>query len=253
MSRLLAAVLLLGVSAAGCQSYDPARAAPVEAPEASDLPVLKPGIHREELTTPDGETVRCTFSIPKGYDGKRPVPLAVALDHGGSAKPFLGGEFLEMLVVPGLVGLGDVLIVAPDEPAGGWLSAAGERAVVWLARSVIRSYRVDARRVLLTGFGPGGQGTWYLGGRHQDLFTALVPMAAEPAGSSLAWEVPVYAVHSAIDEAVPLAPVKRQVALLKERGATIYLMTVSNLRHAQVRKYDTPLRHAVAWLKEQGW
>jgi predicted peptidase len=253
MYRLLTAGVLLAAVAAGCQRPDPVRSAPVESPEASELPALKPGVHRETLTTPDGDTLRCTFSIPKDYDGKKPVPLAVALHYGGEMKPFLGGEMLEALVAPGLAGLRDVMIVAPDSLGGSWTTPQNERAVLWLTRSVMRSYAIDPKRVLLTGFSLGAQGAWYLGGRHQDLYTAVVPIAGEPAGGGLEWQVPVYVIHSSMDEVIPLAPVKRQVARMKEKGAKVYLMTASNLTHYQARKYDTPLRHAVAWLKEQGW
>jgi predicted peptidase len=222
----------------------------VEAPEASELPVLKAGVHRETLTMPDGGKLRCTFSIPTYYNPQSPLALAVALHYGGDVKPFLGGEMLEGLAAQGLNDLSCILI-APDSLGGDWTTAQNEKAVVWLTRSVMKSYAIDRKRVLVTGFSMGGQGAWFLGGRHQDLFTAVMPVAAPVAAGTLDWKIPAYVIHSEIDEIVPFGPVKRQVNDLKKKGANIHLKAINNLTHYQTRKYETPMQLGVVWMKNQ--
>jgi predicted peptidase len=234
---------------AGCQG-DPAQAKKPNIPEANELSRLAVGVHEQTASLPDGGTLRYTISIPQNYEPSSKVPLVVALHYGGDVTPFYGRGMINGLLKPALHDLG-AMAIAPDSLGGDWRNPRNEQAVIWLTRSVMKSYAIDTRKVVVTGFSMGGQGAWYLGGRHQDLFTAVVPVAGEPAGGSLDWQIPVYVIHSQIDEIIPIGPTKRQVEQLKSKGVKIKLQALSNLTHYQTKQYAIPLGHAVAWLKQE--
>lgn len=252
MSRyLLAAVLLLCLLATSCSAEkktEPGPAQKPSEPEPSNLPRLGVGVHEQTASVPGDGTLRYTISVPAGYDPKKSVPLVVALHYGGEVTPFYGRGMIDGLVGPALGDLGAV-IVAPDSQGDDWSTPANEQAVVWLTQSVLKSYALDKKRVLLTGFSMGGQGTWFLGGRHQDLFTAAMPVAGAPA-DDLDWKLPVYAIHSRKDEIMPFAKTQRYIEKLKGKGVRAELKEATGLTHYQTPRYQTPLRGAVPWLRQ---
>jgi dienelactone hydrolase len=218
--------------------------------EPLQLPPAGPGLHAQATTMPNGDTLLYTVSVPKAQADNRPLPLIVALHYGGNATPHFGRGVIKELVEPAFAELGAV-IIAPDALAGGdWTSAKNEQAVVWLTRSVMKSYPIDPEKVLLTGFSMGGQGAWYLGGRHQDLFTAVLPVAGEPAGDTREWKVPVYVLHSENDRVLRLEPTQRHVEQLKAQGANVELKVVKGLTHYQTERFATPLKEALPWLRQ---
>lgn len=240
-------LILVMVVCSGCGPAGPAATGGPSPHGAPEVPRLGPGVHRLTMSPPGGETSRYTLVVPQGYDGKAPVPLVVALHFGGNVTPFYGGTLLDALVRPALHDLGAVL-VAPDSLGGDWTAAKNEEAVVRLTRDVMASYAIDPKRVLLTGFSMGGGGTWYLGGRHPDLFTAAVPVAGPPAGEEADWKIPAYVIHSRTDDVVPLGPTRRRAEALKARGLDVELKVVNDLSHYETARYVPLLREAVPWL-----
>lgn len=216
--------------------------------EPVQLPQLASGVHEQTTSLPSGGTLRYTVSVPDGYDSKKPVPLIVALHYGGEVTPFYGRGMIDGLVEPALKDLRAV-VIAPDSLGGDWTSPRNEKAVVWLTRSIMKSYAIDPKKVLLTGFSMGGQGTWSIGSRYQNLFTAAIPVAGEPAGG-LDWKIPVYVIHSPKDEVVPIAPTRNHVERLKAKGVKADLKEVSGLTHYQTSEYAAPLKEAVPWLQQ---
>src|SRR5262249_31087939 len=153
--------------------------------------------------------------------------------------PFYGRGLIDSLVGPAFAEL-DALIVAPDaQRDSSWTSERNEQVVVWLVRSVLKSYVVDPKRVVLTGYSMGGEGTWYIGSRHQDLFTAAIPVAGRPAGG-LDWKIPVYAIHSRNDEVIPIGPAEQHVRKLKAKGAPVEWKAVTGLTHFETARYQAP-------------
>jgi dipeptidyl aminopeptidase/acylaminoacyl peptidase len=251
MKRLLGSVVIgvIFASVIGCQLAG--QTSPSNAPtsEPAQLPELPPGAHYETVSTPWGDTLRYSISVPPNYKTSSPVPLVVALHYGGEVKPFYGGGMIDSLIQPGLGKLGAIL-VAPDALGGGdWTTEQNEQAVEWLTRSILQSYAVDPRKVAITGYSMGGEGAWHIGGLHQDLFTAVVPVEGEPAGKRLEWKIPVLVIHSRDDEVVSIGPVEKHVQDLRAQGTLITLRTVDGLTHYQTAEFARPLQQAVPWLK----
>jgi predicted peptidase len=62
----------------------------------------------------------------------------------------------------------------------------------------------------------GGIGTWHIGNKHQNLFTAAIPIASDTRVDHSALRI-----HSRDDEILPIAPVRDHVKRLKAAGARI--------------------------------
>ncbi|MBX9624555.1 MAG: hypothetical protein K2X82_12175 [Gemmataceae bacterium] len=201
--------------AAGCGGGK----APVAVPEAAVLKKLPPGTHRETAEVPGVGPVKYAVEVPDGYDGTRPEPLVLALHYGydgSKPQPYTGAGMVEAFG-PGLAGLGAV-VIAPDALGGDWTDAKNEQVAVWLTKSAMKTYAIDPKRVVVTGFSLGGEGAWFIGGRHQDLFTGAIPVAAPVAGGDVEWKIPVYAIHSDADDVVRYGPAKKHADALKAKG-----------------------------------
>jgi predicted peptidase len=217
-------------------------------PLAGQLPRRPTGRHYQVAVTPAGDTIRYTLYVPEKvvFTGAR-VPLVVAMHFGGQVTRWMGGQFADLLVVPGLGAL-EAVIVSPDAGNGRGWSEADEARVMWLARQVKDAYPIDPAKVLLTGFSAGGAQAWSVGNRNQDFFTALLPVSARPPRMQNPWRIPVLAIHSRDDGLIDVAPVEEYVSQQKAAGAPVELRVVEGLAHHQTARFAGPLSEAVGWL-----
>src|SRR5258705_2818018 len=179
------------------------------------VPVRAPGIHDELLAQANGPTIHYAISVPKGYHGE-PVPLILALHFGGDPQG-AGRAMLEILIQPALGELGAV-IIAPDSLGGGWSTAVNEKGVKGLLAAVEKSYALDQKKVVVTGFSMSGQGTWYWADRYPERFNAAVPISGTPTPSAATWRQPELAVHSRDDHVQPIGPTDQRMPEVKKAG-----------------------------------
>jgi predicted peptidase len=239
--------LLLLTLAAGC-----AARGPVAIPEPAELKRIPPGIHQETADVPGLGNVKYTIEVPAKYDGKTPVPLVLALHYGydgAKPAPYTGKEMIEAFR-PGLAKL-NAIVIAPDALGGGWTDAQNEQAAVWLAKSAMKTYTIDPKKVVITGFSLGGEGTWFIGSRHQDLFTGAIAVAAPVSGGDTDWKIPVYVIHSDKDQIVSYSGAKQHAEAVKAKGAKLEFKTVNGLNHYQTSAYATHVGEAVKWLQAE--
>jgi len=215
--------------------------------QPSQLRVFQSGTHIETVRL-DNFTVRYAISIPKNYSPSEPVPLVLALHYGGSPNGAAQGVLLT-LVQPALSDLG-AIILAPESVAGAWNSAANEHIVMDLIDAVRASYSIDAKRIAVTGFSMGGTGTWFFAGKYPGLFSAAVPVAGMPPQARSDWSTPVFAVHSADDEVMPIDPTAARIKELQKSGVRAELVTLAGISHSETNRFVGGLRRAVPWLKE---
>jgi predicted peptidase len=224
---------------------------PVAIPEASELKKLAPGTHQQTADIPSLGNVKYTIEIPKTFNNKAPVPLVLALHYGydgAKPDPYTGKEMIDAFR-SGLSGL-NAIIIAPDALGGSWTDSKNEQAAVWLTKSAMKTYAIDSKKVFITGFSLGGEGTWFIGSRHQDLFTGAIPVAAPVAGE-MEWKIPVYVIHSDKDQIVPYSAAKKHSDAVKAKGAKLEFKTASGLSHYQTAAYGSHLGDAVKWLRAE--
>src|SRR5258706_612241 len=207
------------------------------------------------LARSGGPTIHSPLSVPPRYRGE-PVALVLALHFGGDPDG-AGRSMLDILIQPALGDLGAV-IVAPDSLSGGWGSPQNERAVNTLLDAVGKSYAIDQKKTIVTGYSMGGAGTWYWADKYPERFSAAVPVSGRPTSSAAAWRVPAFAVHSRNDQVNPIGPTEQRIAKLKKKGVNAQIAEdmkgMSGRPHHLGSAYD---KDNAEWIlskfKEWGW
>jgi predicted peptidase len=224
----------------------------VTTPESASLQKLQPGLHQKTADIPGVGSLNYTIEIPSGYDGNAPVPLVLALHYGyagAKPSPFTGQGLIDAFR-PGLTEL-NAIIIAPDALGGTWTDARNEEAAMWLTMRTMNAYAIDRKKVVITGFSLGGEGVWFIGSRHQHVFTGAVPVAAPAAGGDVVWSIPVYVIHSNDDQVVSYNAAKKHADAVKARGTRLEFKTLNGLDHYNTSAYGVDVRDAVRWLQEE--
>ncbi|HYM17684.1 MAG TPA: alpha/beta fold hydrolase [Micropepsaceae bacterium] len=218
---------------------------------AGNLPVLAPGLHRLTFVRPGEPTISYAISIPADYSPSQPVPLILALHFGvgGGDATGAGGDVVEILIGPALEGLG-AIIVAPDSLKGNWTTPENEKAVNALLDAVIVRYAIDKKKVAVTGYSMGGQGSWHFAEKFPERFSAAIPVSGTPPQSASGWKVPVFAIHSHDDQVQPFGPTATRIEELQKAGVNAKLVALNGITHYQMDRFQGALRRAVPWLRE---
>ncbi len=237
LSALLMCVALL----AGCSPPPP-----VSLPETGTLQVMPAGqVHQLTAEVPNVGDVVYSLSISETYDPSVPAPLLLLLHYGyEGARPDASTGSDMIGAFSQAVGDFGGVTIAPVVTGGDWTTASNEIAAVWLVKSAMETYNIDPSRVVIAGYSMGGAGTWFIGSRHQDLFTAAVPIAA-PVVQHDEWKLPARVIHSDNDQLISHSSAKSHAEGLKEAGADVAFVTASGLDHYDAGSYSPYLNQAL--------
>ncbi|MDP4262288.1 MAG: alpha/beta hydrolase-fold protein [Bacteroidota bacterium] len=145
------------------------------------------------------------LSLPEGYndDTTSRWPLMLFLHGSGES-----GSDIQKVKAHGPPELADkgkrfpFIIVSPqsDVPSG-W----DIEMLYKLLRYIKKKYRVNERKVYLTGLSMGGFGTWAFAMKYPDEFAAIAPVCGggDTAGAWKLRNIPVWCFHGARDDIVP--------------------------------------------------
>jgi predicted peptidase len=98
---------------------------------------------------------------------------------------------------------------------------------------VVKEYRIQKDRIVLTGSSMGGYGTWEMGMCYPEMFAAIAPVA----GGGVAWRTqrlkntPVIAYHGEIDSTVPASQSEIMVEFTNRNGGTAELNILKGKAH----------------------
>lgn len=83
-----------------------------------------------------------------------------------------------------------------------------------------KEYRVDERRIYVTGYSMGGAGAWALGMASPQRFAAIAPLCGRliPLRIGNLWRTPVWVFHGKKDEVVPFRQSEEAVEFLRGMG-----------------------------------
>jgi len=224
---------------------------------------------RHYLLDEANEILPYRIYVPKKYDGKKALPLVVAL-HGG------GGDENTLLGRPLMRELAEkhgYIVLAPSgyAPYGGYGKPFDEERNPLLARmtrlseldvvktlELMRSeYKIDNDRVYLMGHSMGGNGTWRLGAKYAENWAALAPIASgqatpegfvhakvasgdaflgvrKPYDFEAIKHVPVLVCHGVLDPRARIENARAMVAKMKELGMTYEYFEKADGTHAMV-------------------
>lgn len=99
----------------------------------------------------------------------------------------------------------------------------------------LREYPIDQDRITVAGISSGGTGCWDLALRYADRLAGVATMASSGTRDRAPLErllkVPVWAFHSARDDATSRVHVRRSIDALRQAGASAYLTEVDSAEH----------------------
>lgn len=135
------------------------------------------------------------------------------------------------------------VVLAPQCPEGEeWTNSPD--ALFALLDDILKKYRIDQKRVYLTGTSMGGNGTWYLASKQPKYFAAIAPLAAKPTIPTV-WEesfisMPIWAFHGQNDPICPLKDDQEMINALRMQGGTPRFTIIPNEDHIIGGVYKDP-------------
>ena len=155
---------------------------------------------RNYLMAESGEIMPYRIYVPTTWDGKKQLPLIVAL-HGANLDETnmlsrADGKLLKLAEANGYIVVsplgyringaygnlamagGPTALLQPMTPARLRMSDLSERDVMNVLELTATEYNVDRSRIYLMGNSMGGAGTFLLGAKYAEKFAALAPSAA---------------------------------------------------------------------------
>lgn len=196
-----------------------------------------------EQTFQDGsEEHKYVVFVPAGYRADKPAPAILFL-HGAGERgkdnhlqltaglaPFVWARattFPFVVVFPQCES-NDARILEAWEAK----SPDGRRALLALDDAQKR-YKIDAKRIVLSGWSMGGYGAWSLAKAEPQRWSAVVPLAGggDVEGIAAMKDLPVWSFHGSSDKLVPPAKGKKMVDSLNEAGGTATFTELPNVGH----------------------
>jgi predicted peptidase len=164
--------------------------------------------------------------VPHKYDGEKEYPLILFL-HGAGEKGDDGES-------PVRQGIGNAIkfkgkekdfpffVIFPQAAKNGSWKAGGpdaDRALAILAETQ-KSFKIDDKRLYLTGLSMGGFGTWSLAAAHPDKWAAIVPICGggDPKNAEKIKDIPCWCFCGDKDSPQLLNGCRNMVKALKEAG-----------------------------------
>ncbi len=192
---------------------------------------------------------RYLLYLPKDY-GRQPSrewPLLVYL-HGKSCRGY-NLEKLKRYGPPYLVSEGwnfPFIIVSPQCPpdriwnTDDWFPS--------LYKSLTNKYRIDRRRIYLTGMSMGGSGVWALAIKHPEYFAAAIPLCGgwRTKNIKAMKRMPVWAFHGANDNIVSPKETEKMVYALRDAGGKVRYSKLKGKGHSIHKVYE--YREIYEWL-----
>ena len=141
--------------------------------------------------------------VPAGYVPDRTWPLVVFLN--GVGENGTDGEKQLRAGLPARIPKDFPAIGLFPQCKGPWKFVGDDELMVMEAVSAAQQeFRIDAKRILLTGISQGGCSTFDLGAKYPDFWAALVPVCgAGYAGDAPRIKAPTWIFHGEKDPAVP--------------------------------------------------
>lgn len=201
-------------------------------------------------------TIRSTLHylafLPKSYsEAGEGVPLIVFL-HGSGER----GHDLEKVKAWGPPAIAEknrdfpFMVVAPQCPEGEQWHALSLKGML---DEVLGKYKVDRKRVYLTGLSMGGYGAWDLASRYPEYFAAAAPICgggiARIVGNMRA--IPTWVFHGKKDDAVPEGESARMVASLRAAGGNVKYTMLPEAGHVDAWVYAYGEAGLFEWFLKQ--
>lgn len=182
--------------------------------------------------------------VPTGYEtSDESYPLILFL-HSSEEK----GDDLNLVRKCGLPNILEkyddfpFVVISPQCPESEILGWNTEN-LIRLLDEIVLKYRIDERRVYLTGMSMGGRGVWSLAIEHPERFAAIAPVCGYglPFQTGRLKGMPVWIFHGAKDQVVPVQNSYDMADALRRKGAEVNHMVYPESGHdVWTETYNNP-------------
>lgn len=190
----------------------------------------KTGFVDKTFKNADDTTSPYVVFVPKDYDGKKEYPVILFLHGAGETKNPKATKEGKM---PVEVGIGPAIkkrekdfpfiVVIPRAEGFGWgADTKNAKRALAMLDEVMKEYKVDPKRQILSGLSMGGMGTWSVAMAHPDRFAAIVPICGrgDTKTAEKIKDLPCWCFHGDADEAVKVEGSRDMIEAIKKAGGT---------------------------------
>jgi predicted peptidase len=184
----------------------------------------KTGFLPKEYKGPEGDAKYVVY-VPKSYTGDKAFPAILFL-HGSGESGTDGEKQIKVGLASAIKKMKTefpFIAIFPQSQKGGWAAKSneGKRAMSILA-DVEKAYKVDGKRIYLTGLSMGGFGTWSLAAAYPERWAAIAPVCGggDPSTAAKIKDIPCWCFHGDADKAVPVKKSREMIEALKTAGAS---------------------------------
>ena len=209
----------------------------------------------DRTITVAGRSYRYEVYVPADYQSKPSWPAILFL-HGAGERGDDGLLQTNVGLAPAIrknPSRYPAIVIMPQVPRDSqWVGAPADMAVAALQQTM-KEFKIDPKRVYLTGLSMGGHGTWYVAYRNPDLFAAVVPICGwvreigffkgsvpvVPGDSAAVMtnlvqrlgKTPIWIFHGEVDQVVNVNGSREPAAALKAAGADVRYSELLGLDH----------------------
>lgn len=206
---------------------------------------------RHYMLTAANEIMPYRMYVPTTFDPAKTYPLIITLHGlGGTEDSFFTGydrAFPPLAETHGYIvaspfgyrvdgGYGWGVGEPPADKAARRSREFSEQDVMKVLEIVRTQYKIDPKRIYLTGHSLGAIGTWLIAPKYPDLFAAIATFSGSGAPQTLERikNVPEFVVHGDADPTVNVRGSRAMVARMKELGIDVTYTEVPGGNHGNV-------------------
>jgi len=183
------------------------------------------------------------LDLPKDYESKKDFPLIIFL-HGSGER---GTDIKK-------VGVHGIPKIAPKTKDFGFIGVSPQclrqEKARWVTEDldilleyILKTYKVDKKRIYLTGLSMGGYGTWAWAAKRPNVFAAAVPICGggNPADAAKYGKLPIWVFHGDKDKAVKIEKSEVMVEAIKKAVGNVKFTVYPGVGHdSWTKTYDNP-------------
>jgi predicted esterase len=173
---------------------------------------------------PSGQDYNYAVFVPKDYAGDKDYPMILML-HGYGDRGFDGSRFLKVGLPRAVEARKEAFsffVICPEGHEGNWAEGGDDaRIVMELLSETQKRFRIDPKRVYLTGVSSGAAATWRFAARFPDRWAAIFPVATsecDPEQGPALKDVPVWCFHNYNDVTAPPNIPRRMIEAIEHAG-----------------------------------
>ena len=162
--------------------------------------------------------------VPPEYQADRPYPLIFFLhgygDAGTAGRQYMAVGLPAELGSTPTDGFGFFVLMSQGH-TGIWTEGDDARRALEQLALVQQEYRIDPKRISLTGISSGAAGIWDIAARDPDRWAAMVMVSPAPCNLALApalARVPCWCFHNSHDQRVPARITRGMITALRAAG-----------------------------------